>query len=131
MPVLRNVFGNIKDLTGVNVTGDDVVFDFTGSYDSDSNYVASSKFAKIDANGDFNADLLVTEGIHKDSTHTATFPSSESFSFKLPLGNGDPINITTLRDMAALGVFLSDDTIIIDGGSPADEVDLIISGGSV
>ena len=127
----RNVFGNIKDFTDADVQSATVQIDYTGSYDSGANYIRDTKYVKTDILGDFDIDLTVTEGLNKDSSYTITFPSGESFVFKLPLGDGSPINITTLRDLAALGVFLSDDTLIIDGGSPEDEVDLIISGGGV
>ena len=127
----RNVFGNIKDFTTSDVTKATIQFDYTGSYDATSSYISGSKYVRTDEDGDFDIDLFVTEGANKDSTYTCTLPSGESFTFKLPAGDGDPINLVTLRDMAALGVFLSDDTLIIDGGSPADEVDLIISGGTV
>lgn len=131
MATTRNVFGNIKDFTDADIQRGTVQIDYTGSYDSGSSYIQSTKYVKTDENGDFDIDLTVTEGLNKDSSYTITFPSGESFVFKLPLGDGDPINITTLRDMAALGVWFEDDVLIIDGGSPDDIADLIISGGTV
>ena len=130
MSTTRNVFGNIKDLTASEVVRATIQFDFTGSYDSGSSYILDQEFVKTDEDGDFDIDLIVTEGLNKGATYTCTLPSGESFVFQLPLGDGQPIDLVTLRDLAALGVFLESDILTIDGGSPDDIQNIIIDGGT-
>lgn len=115
MATTRNVFGNIKDFIAGNVVRSTIQFDFTGSYDSDSNYIRGTVYVKTDDLGDFNVDLLATDDIVKTARYTCTLPSGESFFFGLPVGDGLPINLVTLRELGWIGVFTDEENLNIDG----------------
>jgi hypothetical protein len=123
----QTVYGNISELTGSPVTGRErkagVVFDFTGSYDSTSQRIASRQRAVIDVNGDFEIDLYVNEDGNLVSSYKCTLPSGENFSFVL--SGGSQVNLAVLRDSA---IFPSGDGFLIIDGQGANEQFLIIDG---
>jgi hypothetical protein len=96
---LREVFGTILKPDGAPWATAKVEFRLSaGGYDAAGIYPGWSAYPVTDDSGNFSVELWANDQGSEATTYTCRLPNrTESFSFTLPLGNGSPIDLSSLR----------------------------------
>jgi hypothetical protein len=126
----RHVTDVVRDGHGAAVASATITFKLTkDSYTGAAAYIARSVTATTDEDGAYDAVLWCDEEGVIPTRYQATYPDSAPFKFDLPVGDGSPVLMSSLRaavpGVAAINLQTYVDLALValsynmDGGTPA------------
>jgi hypothetical protein len=124
---LREVYGTILKPDGAPWATAKVEFRLSaGGYDAAGIYPGWSAYPVTDDSGNFSVELWANDQGSEATTYTCRLPNrTETFSFTLPLGNGSPIDLSSLRAAGEIDANWTESVLSLALGDMVARVDAV------